>query len=148
LDERVELPVKRLDPDLALPRYAHEGDAGLDLCAAADVEIEPGRRALVPTGIAVAIPEGYAGFVQPRSGLALRHGLSFANTPGLVDSRYRGEIKIVAVNLDPDTPISISRGDKIAQLVIQPVAHAEPVEVADLDDTARGEGGFGSTMHR
>ncbi len=145
MSEHVELPVRRLDPGLPLPRYAHEGDAGLDLLSAADVEIEPGRRALVPTGIAVAIPEGYAGFVQPRSGLALRHGLSFVNTPGLIDSHYRGEIKIVAVNLDPDSPISIARGDKVAQLVIQPIACAVPVDVEQLGETARGEAGFGST---
>lgn len=141
----MRLPIKRLDPGLPLPRYAHEGDAGLDLYAAVDVEIEPMRRALVPTGIAVAIPEGHAGFVQPRSGLALRHGLSFVNTPGLIDSHYRGEIKVIAVNLDGSTPISIARGDKIAQLVVQPIVRTEPVEVDELEDTARGEAGFGST---
>ncbi len=141
----MELRIKRLDPGLPLPQYAHEGDAGLDLYASADIEIEPGHRALVPTGIAVAIPEGYAGFVQPRSGLALRHGLSFVNTPGLIDSHYRGEIKVIAVNLDPSTPISIARGDKVAQLVLQAVVRAKPTEVAELDETRRGEGGFGST---
>jgi dUTP pyrophosphatase len=141
----VELPIKRLDKELPLPRYAHEGDAGLDLFAAADVEIEPGHRVLVPTGIAVAIPEGYAGFVQPRSGLALRHGLSLVNTPGLIDSHYRGEIKVIAINLDPATPISIARGDKLAQLVIQPVARVRLTETDELDETRRGEGGFGST---
>ncbi len=141
----MEVRIKRLDADLPLPRYAHEGDAGLDLYAAEDAEIEPGHRLLVPTGIAVAIPEGYAGFVQPRSGLALRHGLSLVNTPGLIDSHYRGEIKVIAVNLDPATPISIARGDKIAQLVIQPVARVRLVESEELDETRRGEGGFGST---
>lgn len=141
----MDLPIKRLDPELPLPRYAHEGDAGMDLRSAADVEIEPGHRALVPTGIAVAIPEGHAGFIQPRSGLALRHGLSFVNTPGLIDSHYRGEIKVIAVNLDPSTPISIAKGDKIAQLVIQPIVHVRPVEADELDETVRGEGGFGST---
>jgi dUTP pyrophosphatase len=141
----MRLPVKRLDDGMPLPGYAHVGDAGLDLCAAVDVEIEPLRRVLVPTGIAVAIPEGYAGFVQPRSGLALRHGLSLVNTPGLIDSHYRGEIKVIAVNLDATTPIFVARGDRIAQLVIQPVVRAEPVEVADLDETPRGEDGFGST---
>jgi dUTP pyrophosphatase len=141
----MRLAIKRLDDGLPLPRYAHEGDAGLDLYAAADVEIEPLHRALVPTGIAVAIPEGYAGFVQPRSGLALRHGLSLVNTPGLIDSHYRGEIKVIAVNLDPSTPISIARGDKVAQLVIQAVARVELDEVDELDETQRGEGGFGST---
>jgi dUTP pyrophosphatase len=141
----VELRIKRLDTGLPLPRYAHEGDAGLDLYAAADVVIEPGHRALVPTGIAIAIPDGFAGFVQPRSGLALRHGLSLVNTPGLIDSHYRGEIKIIAVNLDPATPVSIARGDKIAQLVIQAVVRARLAEVEELDETLRGEGGFGST---
>lgn len=141
----MEVRIRRLDPSLPLPSYAHEGDAGLDLYAAADVEIEPGHRALVPTGIAVAIPEGHAGFVQPRSGLALRHGLSLVNTPGLIDSHYRGEIKVIAVNLDPSKPISIAKGDKIAQLVIQAVVRAGLAEVDELDETRRGEGGFGST---
>lgn len=141
----MELRIKRLDRQLPLPRYAHAGDAGLDLFAAADIEIEPLHRALVPTGIAVAIPDGYAGFVQPRSGLALRHGLSFVNTPGLIDSHYRGEIKVIAVNLDASTPISIAKGDKVAQLVIQAVANVELAEVDELDETMRGEGGFGST---
>ena len=105
----------------------------------------PFQRALIPTGVAVAIPEGYAGFVQPRSGLALRAGLSFVNTPGLIDSHYRGEIRIIAINLDPVAPVRILRGDRIAQLVIQPVVRCEPVEVDALGDTTRGEGGFGST---
>jgi len=141
----MRLPVMRLDPDLPLPAYAHEGDAGLDLYAAADVTLGPFERALVPTGVAVAIPDGYAGFVQPRSGLALRSGLTFANTPGLIDCRYRGEIKVVAVNLDPSTPIVIARGDRIAQLVVQEIVRAEPFETDALDATTRGEGGFGST---
>ncbi|GAV31341.1 deoxyuridine 5'-triphosphate nucleotidohydrolase [Coriobacteriaceae bacterium EMTCatB1] len=141
----MELRIKRLDPDLPLPRYAHEGDAGLDLFAAADVTLAPFERALVPTGIAVAIPEGYAGFVQPRSGLAIRLGLGLVNSPGLIDSHYRGEIKVVAVNLDPTEPITIKRGDKVAQLVIQQVARVRLVETDELDQTARGEGGFGST---
>ncbi|TLM93866.1 MAG: dUTP diphosphatase [Actinobacteria bacterium] len=139
------MEILRLDPELPLPRYAHEGDAGLDLYAAEDATIDPGRRQLVGTGIAVAIPEGFAGFVQPRSGLAIRHGLSLVNTPGLIDSHYRGEIKVIAVNLDPSTPIEIRRGDKIAQLVIQRVERVELEEVDGLDQTARGEGGFGST---
>jgi dUTP pyrophosphatase len=141
----MRLPIKRLDTGLPLPRYAHDGDAGLDLYSAADAEIEPGHRVLIPTGIAVAIPEGFAGFVQPRSGLALRNGLSLVNTPGLIDSHYRGEIKVIAINLDPSTPVSIARGDKIAQLVIQPVTRAELFETDELDSTLRGEGGFGST---
>ncbi len=141
----MRLQIKRLDTGLPLPRYAHEGDAGLDLFAAEDVTLEPFSRTLVPTGIAVAIPEGHAGFVQPRSGLAIKQGLSLVNTPGLIDSHYRGEIKVIAINLDPVTPIIISRGDKIAQLVIQQVTCAQLVEVSELDETVRGEGGFGST---
>lgn len=140
---RVE--IKRLDDGLPLPRYAHEGDAGLDLFSAEDLSLAPFERVLIPTGIAVAIPEGYAGFVQPRSGLAIKKGLSLVNTPGLIDSHYRGELKAIAVNLDPENTIKIARGDKIAQLVIQAVAAVELVEVVDLDETARGEGGFGST---
>jgi len=128
-----------------MPSYAHEGDAGLDLRAAADTTLAPFERTLVPTGVAVAIPEGFAGFVQPRSGLAMRNGLSFVNTPGLIDSHYRGEIKIIAINLDPTTPIEIRKGDRIAQLVIQRVERCEPVECETLEGTARGEGGFGST---
>lgn len=141
----MRMAIVRLDTGLPLPSYAHEGDAGLDLFSAEDVLIEPGQRALVGTGIAIAIPEGYAGFVQPRSGLAIRHGLSLVNSPGLIDSHYRGEIKVIAINLDPSTPVSINRGDKLAQLVIQPVARVELAEVSELTSTARGEGGFGST---
>ena len=139
------LPIKRLDPDLPLPTYAHVGDAGLDLRSAIDVVLQPLERALVPTGIAVAIPAGHAGFVQPRSGLALNYGLSFPNTPGLIDSHYRGEVKVILVNLDASEPVRIARGDRIAQLVVQPVLTCEPIEVDDLEATARGEGGFGST---
>jgi dUTP pyrophosphatase len=141
----MRLAIRRLDPDLPLPGYAHAGDAGMDLYAAQDITLEPHQRTLVSTGIAVAIPEGFAGFVQPRSGLAIKHGLSLVNTPGLIDSHYRGEIKVIAVNLDPVTPISIRRGDKIAQFVIQAVVRAELIECAELDETVRGEGGFGST---
>ena len=141
----VRVEIKRIDPDLPLPVYAHEGDAGLDLYAAESVTLKPFERRLVATGIAVAIPEGYAGFVQPRSGLAVRQGLSLVNTPGLIDSHYRGEIKVIAINLDPATPIDIGRGDKLAQLVIQPVARILLTEVDSLTETARGEGGFGST---
>jgi len=141
----VRLSLKRLDTGLPLPSYAHDGDAGLDLYSSADIEIAPGKRVLVPTGIALSIPVGFAGFVQPRSGLALRYGLSLVNTPGLVDSHYRGEIKVIAINLDGDAPIRIARGDKIAQLVIQRVERVALIEVDELDDTARGDGGFGST---
>lgn len=141
----MELPITRLDRELPLPAYAHQGDAGLDLFSAADSVLRPFERTLIPTGIAVAIPEGYAGFVQPRSGLAIKQGLGILNTPGLIDSHYRGEIKIIAINLNPETDIRVSRGDKIAQLVIQPVARVRLVELDELDATVRGEGGFGST---
>lgn len=141
----VLLHIKRLDTDLPLPQYAHTGDAGLDLFSAEDVTLAPMERTLVSTGIAVAIPEGYAGFLQPRSGLAIRKGLSLVNTPGLIDSHYRGEIRVIAINLDPVANIEIARGDKLAQLVIQPIIKTELVEVDELDDTVRGEGGFGST---
>lgn len=141
----MDLRVQRLDHGLPLPTYAHDGDAGLDLHSAEDRTFAPFERGLVGTGIAVAIPEGYAGFVQPRSGLALRRGLTFVNTPGLIDSHYRGEIRLIVVNLDPTDPLPIARGEKIAQLVIQRVERVVVLEVDELDSTARGEGGFGST---
>ncbi len=144
-DTPIVVPVKRIDPTVELPSYAYEGDAGLDLRSNEDVVLAPLERRLVGTGLAVAIPEGYAGFVQPRSGMALRRGLSMANTPGLIDSHYRGELKVCAVNLDPETPISIERGERIAQLVIQRVPAVSLVEVEDLDETDRGTGGFGSS---
>ena len=140
---RVE--VTRLDPDLPLPTYARAGDAGLDLLAAQDVELKPGQRDAIPTGLAIAIPEGFAGFVHPRSGRALKEGLSVANAPGTIDAGYRGEIKVIVVNLDPDEVIHIRRGEKIAQLVVQRVETAELVEVDELPSSERGEGGFGST---
>lgn len=145
----LEVPVVRLDPDLPLPTYARIGDAGLDLLARTDVVLAPnGGRALVPTGLAVAIPEGYAGFVQPRSGLALKHGVTCLNTPGLIDSGYRGELKVLLINTDPDESFEITRGERIAQLVVQRVEHVV-LEVVDdfdhLDPSARGEGGFGHT---
>lgn len=141
----VPVSVHRLDPGLPLPSYAHEGDAGLDLYASESVTLDPLERKLIGTGIAVAIPDGHAGFVQPRSGLAIRTGLTLVNTPGLIDSHYRGEIKLIAVNLDPLTPIDITRGDKIAQLVIQRVERAVLIETTGLDTTERGERGFGSS---
>lgn len=145
IDERINIPVKLLDDSVELPTYAYEGDAGLDLRASESVVLRPFERRLIGTGIAVAIPDGYAGFVQPRSGMALRQGLSMANTPGLVDSHYRGELKVCAINLDPNTEIHISRGDRIAQLVIQRVPTVDLVEVKELDETDRGIGGFGSS---
>ena len=141
----MKLSVLRLDPELPLPAYAHSGDAGLDLIASESVTLAPGERAAVPTGIALAIEEGFAGFVLPRSGRALKEGLGVANAPGLIDSGYRGEIKVVVVNLDPNDKIEILRGDKIAQLVIQPVTEAVIVEVDELPGSDRGQGGFGST---
>lgn len=141
----VTVSVHRLDPDLPLPSYAHDGDAGLDLYASESVTLNPLERKLIGTGIAVAIPDGHAGFVQPRSGLAIRTGLTLVNTPGLIDCHYRGEIKLIAINLDPATPIHITRGDKIAQLVIQRVERAVLIETDGLGATERGERGFGSS---
>jgi dUTP pyrophosphatase len=135
----------RLDPDLPLPSYALPGDAGLDLRSAASVLLSPGERARIPTGVAVAIPDGYAGFVQPRSGMAARTGLGFVNSPGLIDSGYRGEIQVIAINLDAQEPIRIERGDRIAQLVILPVPQATLAEVDELPASDRGPGGFGSS---
>ena len=143
--DRITVPIKRLDPSVELPSYAYEGDAGLDLRSAEDVTLAPHERRLVSTGLAIAIPEGYAGFVQPRSGLALREGLSMANTPGLIDAHYRGELKVCAVNLDDSTPIRITRGERIAQLLILPFMKAEFEACESLDVTSRGEGGFGHT---
>ena len=142
----IDLPVLRLDPELPLPAYAKHGDAGVDLVARESVTLEPcGGRALVPTGIAIALPDGYAGFVQPRSGLANKHGVTVLNTPGLVDSGYRGELKVCLVNLDPVSPFEVVRGERIAQLVVQAVDHVRFVEVDVLDETARGDTGFGSS---
>ncbi len=137
--------VQRLDRDLPLPAYAREGDAGLDLYAREGVTLAPGARAAVGTGVAMALPDGYAGFVLPRSGLALRHGLSLVNTPGLIDAGYRGEIRVILINHDPATPVTLSRGDRIAQLVIQRVEQVDVIEVDTLPETHRGSGGFGST---
>jgi dUTP pyrophosphatase len=140
----LEVPVVRLDHDLPLPTYAHPGDAGADLVSREDVRLAAGGgRALVPTGIALALPEGCAAFVQPRSGLALRHGVTVLNTPGLVDAGYRDELKVLLVNLDPSEPFEIHRGDRIAQLVVQAVATVEWTPVTELSDSARGAGGFG-----
>jgi dUTP pyrophosphatase len=139
------VPIVRLDPDLPLPTYAHPGDAGMDLRSTVDLEIAAGGgRALVPTGIAIAIPRGYAGFVLPRSGLALHHGIGVANGPGLIDAAYRGEIKVVLLNTDPHQPFAVRRGDRVAQLVLQRVEEVAWHEVADLDGDDRG-GGFGHT---
>ena len=141
----VQVRIRRLDPGVPLPSYAHPGDAGADLTTTEDVRLEPGERALVPTGISIALPEGYVGLVHPRSGLAARSGLSIVNAPGTVDAGYRGEIKVALVNLDPRVPIQLHRGDRIAQLVVQRVEHATFVDVDELPGSARGAGGYGST---
>ena len=142
----LEIPIVRLDPDLPLPAYAKVGDAGADLVAREDVVLDAGGgRALVGTGIALAIPEGYAGFVQPRSGLALRHGVTCLNTPGLIDAGYRDEIRVLLVNTDPREPYKVARGDRIAQLVIQKVEQAAFTEADTLSESERGLGGFGHT---
>jgi dUTP pyrophosphatase len=139
------LQVRRLDRGLPLPAYAHPGDAGLDLYAAQEVELAPGERASVPTGVAIAVPPGCVGLVHPRSGLAVRHGVSIVNAPGTVDAGYRGEVKVLLVNLDRETPVRLSRGDRIAQLLVQRVEQVRVIEVDSLEGTSRGEGGFGST---
>lgn len=140
------VPVVRLDPDLPLPTYARAGDAGLDLLAREDAVLPAGGgRALIPTGIAVALPDGFAGFVQPRSGLALRHGITCLNSPGLIDAGYRDELKVLLVNLDPAEPFDVRRGERIAQLVVQAVARVRWCPVDDLDASERGSAGFGST---
>jgi dUTP pyrophosphatase len=137
--------IVRLDPGLPLPGYAHPGDAGADLVAATDVELGPGQRAVVPTGMAIALPDGYAAFVHPRSGLAAKHGVTLVNAPGTVDAGYRGEIKVTMLNTDTSQTVRFLRGDRIAQLVIQRVEHAVFHEVDALPGSARGAGGFGST---
>lgn len=144
-DAVVQVQVQRLDPDLPVPSYARPGDAGADLYAAVDVHLAPGERALVPTGLAIALPPGFAAFVHPRSGLAAKHGLSIVNTPGTIDSGYRGEIKVMLINHDPAEPIALSRGDRIAQLVVQRYEHAHFTEVSELPASVRGTGGYGST---
>jgi dUTP pyrophosphatase len=141
----VPVLIKRLDPGIPLPERAHPGDAGADLYAAADVDLAPGERAMVPTGVAIALPDGYAAFVHPRSGLAAKHGVTIVNAPGTVDAGYRGEIRVTLLNTDRVSPVHFQRGDRIAQLVIQRVERAEFHEVEVLPGSARGDGGFGST---
>lgn len=143
--ERLVVPLTRLDSGIPVPARARPGDAGVDLCSTMDLWLEPGGRALIPTGIALAIPEGYAGFVQPRSGIATRHGLGVLNSPGLIDSGYRGEIKVLAINLDPTQRLQIRRSDRIAQLVILAVPDYTFREVRELTESERGHRGFGST---
>ena len=141
----VDVLVRRLDADVLLPSYAHPGDAGVDLVTTVRAEVAPGERVLLPTGIAIALPEGYAAFVHPRSGLAVKYGVSLVNAPGTIDAGYRGEIKVSLVNLDPREPVVLERGDRIAQLVVQRVEHAVFHEVLALPGSDRGEGGFGSS---
>jgi dUTP pyrophosphatase len=141
----VELPVAKLSPEATLPSRAHEGDAGLDLYACEAAHIGPGERWSVGTGVAVEIPDGYAGLVLPRSGLAKKHGITLVNSPGLIDSGYRGELRVLLLNTDPADTFRVAKGDRIAQLVIAPIAIAEPVEAATLADSSRGDGGFGSS---
>ena len=143
--EKVTLPIKRLDTSIELPSYAYTGDAGLDIRASEDCEIAPFERKLIHTGLAIALPDGFAGFMQPRSGLAIREGFTIVNTPGLIDAHYRGELMIIAINLDSTNTIQIKRGDRIAQLVIQRVPEVNLVEVDELDETDRGQKGFGSS---
>jgi dUTP pyrophosphatase len=143
--EQVEVLIRRIDPALPLPARAHHGDAGVDVYAADDVELAPGERAVIRTGIAIALPDGYAAFLHPRSGLAARHGVTLVNAPGTVDAGYRGEIAVTMINTDRSTPVRFRRGDRIAQLVVQRVERAVFCEVNALPGSARGEGGFGST---
>lgn len=141
----INLPVVTLSDKAVIPQNAYKGDAGYDLCSIEEIELYPFKRALISTGLAVAIPEGYAGFVVPRSGLAIKQGLSLVNAPGLIDSNYRGELKVIAINLDPETSITIHPGDRIAQLVIQKVEEVTFKQVVSLDSSTRGTGGFGSS---
>lgn len=141
----VQVLITRLDPELPLPRYAKGGDAGADIVSRIDISLAPGERALVPTGIAIALPDGYVALVHPRSGLAIKHGVTMVNAPGTVDAGYRGELQIILINHDKSESVSFKRGDRIAQLVIQKVERADFVEVQDLPGSGRGTGGFGST---
>src|SRR3954452_20926474 len=141
----VEISIKRLDAELPVPSYAHPGDAGADLYSAIELTLDPGERALVPTGIALALPEGYVALVHPRSGLAARHGISVVNSPGTIDAGYRGEIKVLLVNHDRTQPVELKRGDRIAQLVVQRFERAVFTEVDALPESVRGAGGYGST---
>jgi len=141
----VEIKIKLLDEGLQLPQYQHSGDAGLDLSSRVALTLDPGERALIPTGVSLSIPNGYAGFVLPRSGLAVRHGIALVNSPGLIDSGYRGEIALIIINTDKSQPFRLERGDRVAQLVIQKVEEVVLVRVSELDATERGVGGFEST---
>jgi len=141
----VQVLITRLDPELPLPKYAKGGDAGADIVSRIDITLAPGERALVPTGIAIALPDGYVALVHPRSGLAIKYGVTMVNAPGTVDAGYRGELQVILINHDRTEPVSFKRGDRIAQLVIQKVERANFVEVENLPGSGRGDGGFGST---
>jgi len=141
----LQVLIKRLDPGVPLPKYSKGGDAGADIVTRIDLTLAPGERALAPTGIAIALPNGYAAFAHPRSGLAIKHGVSMVNTPGTIDAGFRGELQVILINLDPRESISFKRGDRIAQLVFQRVEHADFVEVEELPGSGRSDGGFGST---
>jgi dUTP pyrophosphatase len=141
----LQVLIKRLDPGVPLPKYSKGGDAGADIVTRVDLTLEPGERALAPTGIAIALPNGYAAFAHPRSGLAIKHGVSMVNAPGTIDAGFRGELQVILINLDPRESITFKRGDRIAQLVFQKVEHADFVEVEELPGSGRSDGGFGST---
>jgi dUTP pyrophosphatase len=141
----LQVLIKRLDPGVPLPKYSKGGDAGADIVTRIDLTLAPGERALAPTGIAIALPNGYAAFAHPRSGLAIKHGVSMVNTPGTIDAGFRGELQVILINLDPRERITFKRGDRIAQLVFQKVEHADFVEVEELPGSGRSDGGFGST---
>jgi dUTP pyrophosphatase len=141
----LEVSVTRLDPEVPLPAYAHPGDAGCDLVTTVDADVAPGERVILPTGLALALPEGYAAFVHPRSGLAAHHGVGIVNSPGTIDAGYRGEVKVILVNHDQSQPVRLKRLDRVAQLVVQRVEQVAWRETGDLPDTARGDGGHGST---
>jgi dUTP pyrophosphatase len=141
----LQVLIKRLDPGVPLPKYSKGGDAGADIVTRVDLTLEPGERTLAPTGIAIALPNGYAAFAHPRSGLAIKHGVSMVNTPGTIDAGFRGELQVILINLDPRESITFKRGDRIAQLVFQKVEHADFVEVEELPGSGRSDGGFGST---
>lgn len=145
MSEPVDVLLVRLDPGLPVPSYALPGDAGFDVCTSVDITLAPGERAIVPTGIAIALPDGYAAFVHPRSGLAARHGLTIVNAPGTIDAGYRGEVKVCLLNTDAHEPVTLMRGDRIAQIVVQAVARAVLHEADSLPGSHRGEGGYGST---
>jgi dUTP pyrophosphatase len=142
---KLEIAVQKLHADVKMPAYAHEGDAGLDLYSTINHTLQPGERVLIPTGLKMAIPHGYEGQVRPKSGLALKHGLTVLNTPGTVDAPYRGEVGVILINLDPKTPYEVKKGEKVAQMVFNKVEYATFTEASDLTATTRGEGGFGST---